>query len=78
MYGDPEYHKKIVQVVVDFMDHFIRKEYVPSLQNEILQILEKRFEDDLCSDKIEQFFMKYSKVFVSVATEHKRFNFVLY
>ena len=74
LYGDPVYPRKIVQVVVHFMDHFIRKVYLPSLKSEILEILEKGCKDDLCSDEIEQCFMKYSNVFKPVATEHKRFK----
>ena len=47
LYGNPGLPRKIVQVVVEYMDNFIQSVIVPHLRSEILAILrEKNVEHD--------------------------------
>ena len=41
LYGDPTYPRKIVQDVMDFMDHFIRKVYLPALKADVISKLKE-------------------------------------
>ena len=74
LYGNPGLPRKIVQVVVEYMDNFIQSVIVPHLRSEILAILrEKNVEHDTLW-KVDKCFDKYGSVFEDVSTEAKRFS----
>lgn len=74
LYSEPTYPRKLVQEVIDFLIDFIRSTYLPSLKNDIIEILKK---ENITADSLEDIkvcFTKHSNVFDSLSTEFKRFN----
>ena len=71
LYGDPSYPRKIVQDLMDFMDHFIRKVYLPKLKDDVISKLK---ENNIPIHDIEKCFDSYNNVFERFLTEHKRFK----
>lgn len=74
LYGNPALPRKIVQEVIDHMDDFISNVYIPSLKNDVLEVLKNENISDTSFKKIEQCFQKHSTVFDNVSTECKRFK----
>lgn len=71
LYGDPSYPRKLVQDVVEYLDHFIRDVYLPVLKNDISALLKSK---GISDHDVEQCFAKYECVFDNFKTEHKRFE----
>ena len=69
LYGEPAYPRKIVDVVVNFMNNFLCNSYLPALKNDIISTLKK---NNIPVDDIEKCFDEYNNIFDKFLTEHKR------
>lgn len=74
LYGDPNLPRKIIDVVIAFINNFMREVFIPSLKNDILTILEKENIGDYSLMEIKTCFNKYGKIFETVDTEAKIFQ----
>ena len=74
LYGDPSLPRHIVQLIIQYMDDFLRSVFLPSLKSDIIQILNKNKVSDNCLCDVEKCFSKHRSVFENVSTEAKRFR----
>lgn len=74
LYPDPVYPRKIVQVVIEFMNAFIKTIFLVSLKEDILKNLRKKNVSSECLREIEKHFENHSEIFSKISTEHKRFQ----
>ena len=74
LYGDSSLPRKIVQVVLDHLNDFICKAFIPTLQINITTILKRQNVPYSTITEIENCFNKYCNVLDNVKTEPKRFQ----
>ena len=73
LYGEPSLQRKVVQNVIDYFHEFLKETYLPSLQNDIMDILKNEKISDYNLHRIQSCFNKYGNIFENVNTENKRF-----
>lgn len=74
LYGNPALPRKIVDIVIDFIQNFIAAVYLPSLKKDVLEALKDENISGFSLFKLNQCFERHSKIFDAVSTEPKRFN----
>lgn len=74
LYANPNLPRKIVQDFVNYMKEFLNDMYIPSLKNDIINILKDENLTKTSSEKLEKCFQEYASIFNSVETERRRFE----
>lgn len=74
LYQDPNLPRKIVDVVINYMNDFYCQQLLPSLKNEIINILQNEKVSNEALVKLDTVFREQSLIFDKVNTEAKRFT----
>lgn len=74
MYGNPSFPRNLVQIVIDNVHNLHKNIILPSLKDDILNVLQDLNVPAEKLDKIEHYFHCYGSVFENTLTEHKRFQ----
>lgn len=74
LYSDPSLPRNVVDIIIEFLDNFLKNVYVPMLRDDILKMLEKENVSSLSLRKIDNCFKEYSLICSDVKTETQRFH----
>ena len=84
LYGEPALARNVVDLVLDSFFTFIKDTYFPSLEQDVLNTIDKCFskatterDDSIIREmkiRICECFKDHSRIFIDVESEHKRFK----
>ena len=74
LYGEPSFPRTIVDKVVNFISNFITEKFCKSMEDSILQIIDKANSKQELKIKIRECILLHCKVFENFSTEKKRFQ----
>ena len=75
LYAEPSLSRTIVDRVVSFIDNFIHNSFLPSLEKDILLVINSMHSKHEQNIQIRECFKLHCRVFENVMTEAKRFKF---
>ncbi|KAL7299014.1 hypothetical protein TKK_0008110 [Trichogramma kaykai] len=75
LYAEPTFPRNLVDNVVEYMTKFVQELFLPSLQKDILNVIENSETKNEMKIKIEQSFEQHSRVFENIKNEDQRFDF---
>ena len=74
LYANPMLPRKIVQEVVNYFTKFIKRTFIPSLKEDVLEILRSEQISDYSLRRVNNCFDRHADMFNYVDSEGKRFT----
>lgn len=74
LYGEPTFPRKIVDLVISFLDDFIKRKFLNSLENSIIEIIDKSKSKHEMKVRIGECIARHKNILENFSTEPKRFD----